>query len=142
MALWNPNVTYLQVAYQFAQYFVETYNQNPHNLASVCTENTMLSHNGVEIMGGAEVLNYLALFNLRNIEIPANGIDIQPSFNGSILINLFGTYQQTGIFSGSGTLRNIILTLLIIPDGYGNYYLLNLIIKTKDRGQSFTSLRF
>jgi len=142
MALWNSNNSYQQTAYSFAVYFIQTYNENPHNLFPVLMNESMMSHNGVDIVGGADILNYLSLSNIKNLDIPQDGLDSQPSGYGLILITLYGTYNQLGLFSASGGGRNIILTMTIMPDTYGNYFLLNLIIKTKDRGQSFTSFKF
>lgn len=142
MALWNLSYNYPQIAYSFAVYFIQTYNQNPLNLFQVMTNESMMSHNGTEILGGTEILNYLAMSNIKNIDIPENAIDIQPSVYGSILFNIYGSYTQQGILSTSEVKRNIILTLTIIPDAYDSYFLLNLIIKTKDAGQSFLSFKF
>uniref|UniRef100_A0A6C0EA84 NTF2 domain-containing protein n=1 Tax=viral metagenome TaxID=1070528 RepID=A0A6C0EA84_9ZZZZ len=133
-------MTFEQIAYNFAYYFVQTYNHNPYDLSPVFLPNTIISHNENNIVGPIDSLNYLVLSsNIKNIDIPANSLNFQPSLNGTILINLYGTFQQSGIFSLSGGLKNIIITMIIVPDIYGNYYLQNLILKTKERGDIFTS---
>jgi hypothetical protein len=140
MALWNINYTYEQTAYNFSYYFVQTFNNNPYDLLPVFLPNTFMTHNNNTLVSSAEILNYLVLSsNIKNIDIPANSLNFQPSVNGSILINLYGTYQQSGLFSLSGGYKKITITLLIVPDVYANYYLQNLIIKTKEHDNIFTN---
>jgi hypothetical protein len=142
MASWNINNTYEQIGYNFAYYFVQIYNHNVYDLLPFLLTNIMMAHNENNIVGPTEILNYLFLSNIKNIDIPANSINVQPSLNGMILINLYGSYQQQlSIFSLSGEgQKNIIITMLIVPDAYGNYYLQNLIFKTKGRAEPFASL--
>jgi len=134
-------MSYLEIGYQFMNYFIDSINVNHSKLLGIIKYDSQMSINSLNAMGPENIFNGLSSIGIHQLKIDPKYVMVQPIYWKNIYRN-----EYDGIMilaSGSTNLiengyyinKNIHLSF-ILEIVNGGYYINNLIIRLSEKARN------
>lgn len=137
-------MSYIELGYEFMEYFVSSINQNHQNLIQAITEYTMLTVNDEEVCGSDQIMYCLNYIQIHNLIIEQKNVLIQPLYwnnvqafdYGGLVILASGHVNilENGIMVNKNVHFNFTL-----QNHNGSYYITNILMRLSEKSRPITN---
>jgi hypothetical protein len=134
-------MSYLELGYQFLNYFIDCINLQHTGLAGVIKPDTQLTINNNEAIGPEQFINQLGLIGFHQLKIDSKYVIIQPLYwknmhrndYDGILILASGT---SNILENGHYVNKNMHFSFVLENINGGYYINNLIIRLSEKSRT------